>query len=180
MEPDELIRLAHHLADDKLGPPGSAWQRRAISSAYYALFHELVSGSVAQVLPTDGGRDEARWGVARWYQHGEVRRVSEWVDALAARRGGVPGQITDLFGGPAAPEQLPVGLVSVAESFVVLHEARQRADYDHAFEITYDEVEALVERAADAISTWRAMPAGYHVNLFRTLMLGGPRLVRAR
>jgi uncharacterized protein (UPF0332 family) len=181
VEPDELIRLAYHLADDaKLGQLGTVWLRRAISSAYYALFHELVSGSATQVLPADAGRDEARWTITRWYQHGDVRQVSEWVSALASDGRGAPEPITALFGGSAAPEQIPADLLFVAESFIILHGARQRADYDHALEVTRELAVALVDRAAGAISTWREMPGGYHVDLFRMLLLGGPRLARAR
>lgn len=177
VEPDELIRLAHHLARDgaELGRPGTVWLRRAISSAYYALFHELVSGSVAHVLTAEADRDEARWAVTRWYQHGDVRQVSEWVNALAVD--GAPASITALFGGP---DQIPTDPHFVVESFIILHTARQRADYDHALEVTSDETVTLVDRAAGAIATWRAMPDGYHADLFRTLVLGGPRLVRSR
>jgi hypothetical protein len=56
----------------------------------------------------------------------------------------------------------------------------QAADYDHAMDVTKEQAMALVDQAADAIGTWRAMPDSYHTDLFQMLLLGGQRLVRAR
>lgn len=183
VQPDELIRLAYELAGWNAGPgrPRTAWLRRAISSAYYALFHELVGWSVQHVLCDATDRDEERWAVARWYQHGDVRQVCEWVSSLATPGSrAAPKAVESLFGGSGAPGQIPAGLVTVAVGFTALHSARQRADYDHAMDVTRKETLALVETAEEAIGTWRGMADGYHTDLFKMLLLGGPRLVRAR
>jgi hypothetical protein len=182
VRPDELIELAYHLAgrDAGRGRPRTVWLRRAMSSAYYALFHELVEWAVWRTVSDDPVREPERWTVARWYQHGDVRQVSEWISALATRGRGAPESVASLFGGMNAPREIPAGLASVAESFIALHDARQSADYDHAMDVTKEEALALVDRAADAINTWRDIPAGYHADLFMMLLLGGPRLARSR
>lgn len=179
--PDELLGLAQHLTGRAGGPaePPAAWLRRAISTAYYALFHELVSWSVARAL-SEPDREQERWAVSRWFQHAEIRQVSLWVSALAFDDKGVPAGVAALFGGADAAKQIPAELQFVAESFVALHKARQSADYDPALDLTRADAITLIDLAATAISTWRAMPSGHHRDLFLMLMLGGPRLVRAR
>jgi len=41
--PDHLLEQAHHLAKRERNRPRQASLRRAVSTAYYALFHLLIS-----------------------------------------------------------------------------------------------------------------------------------------
>lgn len=181
IRPDELIHLAYLLAGQSATPgrPPTAWLRRAISSAYYGLFHELVDWATWKAVREDGSRDVERWTMARWYQHADVRRVCQWVVAAARGGRGMPANIAALLAGQGRPATVPPALVAVAETFGVLYEARQRADYDHQFEVTRTEALRLVDAAASAIHTWRAMPDSYHSDVFLAL-LGGPRPARDR
>ena len=50
---DDLLEQAYHLANRESGDPKQASLRRAVSTAYYALFHLLIDEAVGN------------WGVAR-------------------------------------------------------------------------------------------------------------------
>ena len=80
MAPDDLLLIAHQLASgvvgNRRGRPRQAELRRAVSTAYYALFHtlarcgaDLVAGSTKQ------HRSQRAWRQAyRALDHGETRK----------------------------------------------------------------------------------------------------------
>jgi hypothetical protein len=90
---------------------------------------------------------------------------------------GLPPGVGALLGGSGTSVPVPADLVSVAHAFRRMHDARQRADYDHQFGVTKADTMTLVDAAATAIDTWRAMPDCYHSDVFLTL-LGGLRPVK--
>jgi len=69
---DDLLRLASDLAD-KAGAT-QAELRRAVSTAYYALFHLLVSETTL-----NWSRDNSRNALGRMFDHGLMKRVSSRV-----------------------------------------------------------------------------------------------------
>ena len=68
--PDELLRLAERLRD--IEPPDQASLRRAVSTAYYALFHLLIAEATA-----NWARPELRAVLARSFDHGPMKTASE-------------------------------------------------------------------------------------------------------
>src|SRR6266853_1280488 len=70
--PDDLLKVAQHLAD--LHPDGThqASLRRAVSTAYYALFHLLISEATA-----NWSRPELRAILGRCFDHGPMKTASE-------------------------------------------------------------------------------------------------------
>lgn len=63
---DDLLQQADHLATYEGVTPSQASLRRALSTAYYALFHLLIEEAARQWQ----GSLEARTGVERGFQHG--------------------------------------------------------------------------------------------------------------
>jgi hypothetical protein len=110
--------IEHHPAG---GRPIQAYLRRAVSSAYYALFHYLCWEATRQLLP--GGPTDDRLALARSTDHEALRTVCGWVAnpmtaplhvrPIATRLGATPG------------------ILSVALTFPDLQQARHEADYDH-------------------------------------------------
>jgi hypothetical protein len=49
---DDLLEQAHHLVTREEGEPKQASLRRAVSTAYYALFHLLIDEAVSQWAAT--------------------------------------------------------------------------------------------------------------------------------
>ena len=73
---EDLLEQALHLATRERGRPRQVSLRRAISGAYYALFHLLVHEATRRLLR--GGAVE-RWRplLARAFAHGEMRDASK-------------------------------------------------------------------------------------------------------
>jgi len=63
---DDLLEQAQHLANRERKEPRQASLRRAVSTAYYALFHLLISEATL-----NWKRAEYRDALARVFEHGK-------------------------------------------------------------------------------------------------------------
>ena len=106
MQPPELIEAARVLAESGPGRPTQARLRRAVSTAYYAVFHCLAA--TAADLFIGQQRTPAWHRVYRAVEHGRARSVCR------------EAQTT-----PSYPEEIRY----FAKRFVALQKARQQADY---------------------------------------------------
>lgn len=70
--PDDLLELAQELANLHPESPNQASLRRAVSTAYYALFHLLISETTA-----NWARPELRARLGRCFDHGPMKTASE-------------------------------------------------------------------------------------------------------
>jgi hypothetical protein len=102
--------------------------RRAVSSAYYALFHGLIADATRRTVGDHPDREDDRYAIGRWYNHGEMRSVSRWV-IRRARGESIPDGVAHLL------DHSPPELVGLAQAFVQLQESRHDADYDHRAEL---------------------------------------------
>jgi uncharacterized protein (UPF0332 family) len=134
---DDLLEQAYHLANKDSGNPKQASLRRAVSTAYYALFHLLIDEAVVN------------WGVARHhsilartFEHGSMKRVCD---------DGVKNFYN--AGKPAHVAQLK----DVAQTFVELQQKRLTADYDNSYVWTKVTAANLIEKASLAFDNWRAI-----------------------
>ena len=126
-----MLDLADRLSDPEPGEPEQASLRRAISTAYYALFHLLVQ-EAAQCW---NGSATARAALERKISHGTMKSTSV---AVVSR---------NLRGWSAAAQNPPAGLQFVAKMFAQLQEARHSADYDNARIWTKLEVRQTIAKA---------------------------------
>lgn len=141
---DDLLAQAERLARIDRRRPKQANLRRAVSSAYYALFHFLVDQS-SRFLVSGPQREGLRHQLARGFDHGHMKKAAQ---AFAAPNAGQNPWRAVLGAAPSA------ALVEVALAFSALQEARHEADYDLARLFTRGEVEAFVARARDAFAHW--------------------------
>ena len=72
--PEHLLEQARHLAKRERTRPRQASLRRALSTAYYALFHFLIAEAVRQIGPNLSEDNYNR--VYRWFDHGAMQRVA--------------------------------------------------------------------------------------------------------
>jgi hypothetical protein len=82
IEPDKLLDAADLLAPVQAGrgrPPYTA-HRRAVSTAYYAVFHAITARIAAQGFPTADPQFLRR--VRRWIAHGDIKAVARWISQL--------------------------------------------------------------------------------------------------
>lgn len=136
----DLLEQAEHLARREPRRPRQASLRRAISTAYYALFHLLIEEATGALV----ARPELRARFARAFEHGEMRGAS------AAFANPQPARLMTLTGGAAVPQ----GVQDVAAAFVELQEARHEADYNVDRTFTRLDSTNLVAQAARAFVTW--------------------------
>jgi len=144
---------ATHLATREPKRPRQASLRRAVSTAYYALFHLLVDDA-SRFMVSGNTRDSLRQCLGRAFAHRTMKTV-----AKQFANGNYSAKLQ-----PALQAQpLPRGLEEVAQAFVNLQQARHEADYDTARRFTRAEAIDLVDQCDLAFTSWqtvRTTPSG--------------------
>jgi uncharacterized protein (UPF0332 family) len=138
---DDLLEQAKHLANREPRRPKQASLRRAISTAYYALFHLLVD-EATKLLAVDS---KLRRLAGRAFAHDEMKQASN-----SFRSTGLPRHVTDVSGMGVPPD-----LQLVAEVFVELQDVRHEADYNIGRMFTRRAAQYYVDRADQAFQAWR-------------------------
>lgn len=130
IEPQKLLDAADTLAPRAAGPgrPPYTAHRRAVSTAYYAVFHAMSERVAAVVFPNADQLFRQR--IRRWIGHGDVCKVAEWVSHLHFD-GGAPRHIHDLLTPTGSSSHIDAVTVAIADGFLELNEKREQADYDH-------------------------------------------------
>jgi hypothetical protein len=131
---DDLLDIAAHLAQLEEGKPRQASLRRAISSAYYALFHALAALCANKLV-----------GYSKpWNVYAPIYRTLDH------------GRAKDVFKRMLAgygPE-----IANIGQTFILLQERRHTADYDPLpLRIGRAETLDLIEQAKQAISRLDAL-----------------------
>jgi hypothetical protein len=169
---DVALRLASPAPDG--GEPSPEQVRRSVSTAYYALFHELVAHAAAELCGDNPDSIAERRTVARWFGHADLRLLAEAVSRTAS--GGISGAVASVIG-KAHPS-----LKELADTFVELQKERNHADYDH--ESVFDPLMALdiVFQAALAIALARQLADSRDPSYLRflRLMVGAVKIARTR
>jgi uncharacterized protein (UPF0332 family) len=170
----DLLKTARTLLESarKKGRPRQADLRRAISTAYYAVFHALCA-LVADALV--GGSRSARpdraWRQAyRALQHGAAR---DRLWAIVAR--------SDL----STREGYPASVGQVTAAFSDLQDQRHDADYDPGRSFSAAEADAMIARAEAAIEALATLTSPDRTALATWLVLPsrdskGPTKIDAR
>lgn len=135
---DDLLQVARQLAGAD-NDASQAGLRRAVSTAYYALFHLLITEATR-----NWGRPELRSRLARVFDHGPMRKASE-VEA---------GRIERMRKAGKADASSWDDLRKVASLFVEAQDLRIQADYDAGAKLDPNKVRTHVERVADAFQSW--------------------------
>ena len=145
--PEGLLEQAQHLVKREPKRPKQASLRRAISTAYYALFHLLISEAVL-----NWKRAEDRVELARMFEHTHMRSIcanrrDELNEGFKKKKAGRPNQ----------EEAVKRSLHRVVSTFVQMHEQRELADYDYSSNWTRTDVLPKVEGVAAAFKAWKAI-----------------------
>ncbi len=148
----QLLEQAMHLATRDRHRPRMANLRRAVSSAYYGLFHLLVHEATCRFLPArpaDTRTLALRRTLARSLAHKEMKNTSRLFAGLSSHW---PPWLAPLLGSRGS---VPLAIRSLARTFVLLQEARHEADYDISRAFTRQEVRLLIDEARTAERGWR-------------------------
>ncbi len=139
---DELLELAQELANFRPDYSHQPRLRRAVSTAYYALFHLLISEATA-----NWQRPELRAVLARAFDHGSMKQAAD-------------RKVAELSGyfqkrPPEGPERtLAYHFYTVADAFGQAQFHRNEADYNTAREWDLTEVLLHIDGIGDAFKSW--------------------------
>ena len=144
MNPSDLIRIARHLAlggvGSRLGRPRQSDLCRAVSCAYYAMFHTLA-GCCADMLvgATRAGRSQQAWRQTyRALEHGHAKNQCSNTRILSR----FPPEIQDL-----------------GEHFVDMQRRRHYADYDPETDLDRSAVMTFIDDTERVIAGFENLGA---------------------
>jgi hypothetical protein len=165
-DPDHLLDQAERLVASTGGGRARLIDlRRAVSNAYYALFHVAVTAAVDAVVGRTH-RKTTRYGLAyRTVEHGALRRLCE-----DAAKSPLPSRYTKVVPGSGFGADLQF----FAGMLVALQDQRHLADYDPLFGTTRSETLVLVHRSREALMRFRAAEKALR-DAFLTLVIFPPR-----
>jgi len=133
--PDDLLEQAYDLAQKEPTNPKQASLRRAVSTAYYALFHLLIDEAVSKWAV-----ERQRSILARTFEHGKIKGIFDDVVKTTKSGGRVPAELN-----------------TVAQNFIEPQQHRHTADYDNAKQWSRTDVLNALTLATDAFTAWRAI-----------------------
>jgi uncharacterized protein (UPF0332 family) len=132
---DELLEQAYHLLNKDGDQPSQASLRRAVSTAYYALFHLLIDEAVG-----NWGFAHQRSRIARTFTHRGMKKVCE-------------EHVKGFYMADEPPAGLP--LKDIAQTFRDLQQKRETADYDNSYAWTKLNAESWLDKTSVAFDNWR-------------------------
>jgi len=159
--PQDLLEQSRFLAQREAGRgrPRQASLRRAVSTAYYAVFHLLSADATAQAAPA--GPAGLRERVQRSLQHATMKAA-----ANALQSNPPHPRFRDLIQG-----SLPTPLISVARGFARLQDERHRADYDLADQFDRSTVQTLVRDAEQVFRDWSTVRSTDEARVFLAALM---------
>ena len=127
LNPDHLLDQADRLiAPPAMGAPRQADLRRAISSAYYAIFHAILTEAADDLIGRTKRDTELYSLVYRSINHNSLRRLCEDV---------VKPKLPDKYSPYEPKGGFGPDIIALAAAMVDLQEKRHRADYDPLFRV---------------------------------------------
>lgn len=139
MRSDDLLSVADDLVSTRSSKPRQSNLRRAVSTAYYAMFHCLAS-CCADTLVGSRRTDRSKpaWRqVYRALEHGLAKKNCK---------------------NRAIIRKFPQDIEDFANAFVSLQEKRHSADYDPFSQFTKQEVRSDIAATRNTIERFRSTP----------------------
>jgi len=165
LNPVHLFEQADRLISPLAGRPRQADMRRAISAAYYAIFHAIVTAATDEFVGVTN-RDESRYGlVHRSVDHAWLRRLCEEVQKTTP---------SSKFRRYAPPAGFGANIVSLAATVEELQEKRHAADYDVMIRMNRSDAVVAIAAARAAISRFEKASQLERL-AFLSLVLFAPR-----
>jgi|ERR1051326_5514089 hypothetical protein len=150
---NELLAQARLLATKEPKHPLQASLRRAVSAAYYSVFHLLVDAGGRSL--TKPGDVKLRHQLQRAHNHGSMKLVCQNLN-----------QLNPLVTFPLEPQ-----LIGIANAFVNLQQARHDADYDYSITFIRTDVLQKIALADTALLNWKAVRNTSNARAFLAALL---------
>jgi hypothetical protein len=165
VNPDHLLSQADRLIAPLAGAPRQADLRRAISGAYYALFHAVVT-EVADEFVGRSQRHTPRYAlVYRSVDHRALRTVCEDVVKTT-----LPTKYTKYV----SRHGFGPNINALATAVVDLQEKRHAADYDPLFRVNMSDARLAVATSRTALTRFKRITSAQR-KAFVSLLVFSPR-----
>src|SRR6266571_7604833 len=161
---EDLLSQASSLLKSDKKKPKQASLRRAVSAAYYALFHFLVDRAVRSLVGASPADDKLRGLVSRRFSHATMNAACKQFDAATTSKPPRGKAIHSAYSGNLP--SVPPTLADVAETFVDLQDARHDADYNLMRRFTRAETSILIQRVETAFKDWPSVASTPEAKLF--------------
>ena len=170
----DLREQAVHLLNRDRGKPKQVNLRRAVSAAYYALFHRLTHDA-SRLLISGRGRTNLRGAVRRSFTHTEMAKAARGIGRLnpaqpwMALLGGRHADVSSSAQAPSVSDDL----LKVARTFIDLQEKRHTADYDTTAILYREEVRESIYHVQQAFAALDTMDKDEKAVFLTALLLYG-------
>jgi uncharacterized protein (UPF0332 family) len=165
LNPDHLFEQADKLITPQTGRPRQVDIRRAISAAYYAIFHAAITAAADQFVGVTN-RDESRYGLLyRSVDHKWLRELCKEVQKSTPSSNFRPYTPPDGFGADVA---------AFAAAVVTLQVKRHTADYDVTVRMNRSDAVLAIAEARAALGRFDRASQQQRL-AFLSLLLFSPR-----
>ncbi len=147
---EDLLVQAEKLLRADPRRPKQVNLRRAVSSAYYGLFHFLIEEATTMIVGASPTQKPLRQLVGRGFSHTAMKEAS--AEFIKATPKDLLKPFWTLYG---VSSSIPSR--KLARQFAELQQARHRADYDLSSPFTQSEAENLVKNARAAVAEWQSL-----------------------
>lgn len=158
-----MIAVARSLLPAGTAPPSQAQLRRAVSTAYYALFHKASQAAAERFIGRGSGESAAYALLYRGFNHGRMRDVCKALDAP---------RLKEAFRGQLGKDTVSQDAGDFAADFVVLQEARHAADCDPKVVFSPSDVSDLIGTAEHALATFDRIAPDERTDLLALMPVG--------
>jgi hypothetical protein len=166
---EQFLEQSRHLATRDPRRPQQGNLRRAVSTAYYALFHFLVDRASRFLVGSSGERGPLRKLLSRAFTHTEV------ASACKSFGGGtLPAVVARHFAGLSIPPEVR----SLADTVCAAQQLRHVADYDLSESFHRSEVLALIDDVEQRMEAWQPVEGDPAARLFLVSLLIWDRIRR--
>lgn len=161
-DPVELLAVARLLAREDGIAPTDAQLRRAVSSAYYAVFHKILRAA-AERFAGPGQEGSGAYGTLyRSFDHAHMSRVCDDLQASTLR-----DRVKRMLRRDSVSQQTR----DFAGAFPELQEARHQADYDPTVRFRPSDVGSLIDAAEVAMVAFDLIPPDEQADVLALLMV---------
>jgi hypothetical protein len=163
-DPSELLATARLLArQSDPTPPSDAQLRRAVSTAYYALFHKVLR-TAAERFMGPGQTNTAGFALLyRGFDHRRMRSICEDLQVSTLK---------STYVRHLRRQWVSQDLRDFAGAFPPLQEARHLADYDPVHQFLPSDVSSLIDTAEVAMEAFDRVAPDERTDILALLMVG--------
>jgi uncharacterized protein (UPF0332 family) len=169
---EDLFAQAEMLAKVDARKPKQVNLRRAVSAAYYGVFHYLVEEACCIIFGSQHAQSAYRHALGRAFMHGVMKQACVSFAGGTLKEAVIKGLPRDANG----KYSVHVSIRTIAQAFAELQEKRHLADYDRNERFKRSEVLSLIGQVRRKITTFANLPDSDDKRFFLACLLAWKEL----